>query len=349
MAIAQAGYDALYKVLSQARTVFITAHVGPDGDTLGSMLALKHALPSLFQGIERIDCVISGKLPDIYTFMPGVAHIKRIEQQANELLAVYDVAISVDCGSLGRLGEAGAVFKQATMSVNIDHHVSNDGFAQLNIIEPDAAASGEVIANILKTWGYSLSTETAVCLYVALLTDTGGFRHSCTTPSVFRLAADLQEAGVDVTQVYRTVFEEQPLAQVHLQAYAVTQASTNASGRLVWVSVTQALLKRFNAQEEHIEGLIDKLRAIQGVQVAAVLRETEEGTSKVSLRSNTNLVNVSAFLESHYNGGGHTKAAGASSVLPVSTLEPQLVAGLQQLLVSTGVDTDVVTAGVAVV
>jgi phosphoesterase RecJ-like protein len=333
-AVANPLYSQFKTLIENAKSIFVTAHVGPDGDTLGSMLALKHALTKAYPHIERFDCVISGKMPDIYAFMPGIEDVKAIEVSESLLLPVYDVGISVDCGSLGRLGEAKRYFNQAKAQVNIDHHISNEGFGQLNIIEPVAAASGEVIANILDDWGVAIDYNTAVCLYVTLLTDTGGFRHSGTTPKVFALASRLQAAGVDVTKVYQKIFEEKPRCQALLHAKCVLESKTALAGKLVWTFVPQALLTEFNALEEHVEGLIDLLREMKHAQVSVVLKETPEGTTKLSLRSNTDAIDVASLLGKLYNGGGHKKAAGASVPKPINVVAEELLPAIEALILA---------------
>jgi phosphoesterase RecJ-like protein len=327
-------YSQFKTLVEQAKTIFVTAHVGPDGDTLGSMLALKHSLTETYPHIERFDCVISGKMPDIYACMPGIEEVKAIEVSEASLLPVYDLGISVDCGSLGRLGEVKRYFNNAKNQVNIDHHVSNEGFGQLNIIEPVAAATGEVIANILDEWGVPISYNTAVCIYVTLLTDTGGFRHSGTTPKVFALASRLHATGINVTEIYQKIFEEKPRCQALLHAHCVLQSETALEGKLVWTKVSQATVTQFGALEEHVEGLIDLLREMKHAVVSVVFKETPEGTTKLSLRSNTDAIDVASLLGKLYKGGGHKKAAGASVNKPVDEVAAELLPAIEALILA---------------
>jgi bifunctional oligoribonuclease and PAP phosphatase NrnA len=323
-------YAEAQRILANASTVFITAHVGPDGDTLGSMLGLKHSLPALFPNITRIDCIIAGKMPDVFHFMPGIQEVVSIDKTPEQLLQHYDVAISVDCGAISRLGSATmALFNTATYTMNFDHHVSNDAFAQLNIIEVDAAASSEVIYNLLMAWGGTLSPETATCLYVALLTDTGGFRHSSTTPKSFRVAADLQAAGADVTHIFHEIYETRPFVQLQLMAHTVSKAQRNATGSIIWAMLPLADRQALNALDEHTEGIIDELRSVQGVKIAALVKEMESGRTKISLRTNADDIDVSALLAREFGGGGHRKAAGASVDAPMEAVLTQLMQALE--------------------
>jgi len=322
-------YQDAYNALDRSETVFITAHVGPDGDTLGSMLGLKHSLAYLFPNIKRVDCLIAGRMPDVFHFMPGIDEVISIDKTPEKVLDRYDLAISVDCGALSRLGPAARLFETATDTLNIDHHVSNDAFAHINIIETDAAASGQVIVRILNTWQCPISPEAATCLYVALLTDTGGFRHSSTTPEAFEVAGQLQRSGADVTYIYNQIYETQPFCQSQLTAHAVLNAKPHAEGRIMWTSLTLKEIDRYNALDEHTEGIIDQLRCIQGVQVSVLVKEMPSGRTKISLRSNRNDIDVSALLGEYFGGGGHKKAAGASVETDLTTTIETLLGVLE--------------------
>jgi bifunctional oligoribonuclease and PAP phosphatase NrnA len=325
-----ATYEEVAAAIRQAKTVFITAHVGPDGDTLGSMLALKWALTQGQAGPERIDCVISGKMPDVYRCMPGIETVLDMESSP-DLCERYDLGISVDCGTLGRLGPAAKPFEEARLSINIDHHISNQYFGQLNLVVPDAGASGEVIAYLLDHMGVAISLETAICLYITLLTDTGGFRFASTKPPLLRLAARLVEIGADPEALFKAIYESFPMPQAKLHSLAVWRNEQDCSGRLIWTQVSQADLVEHDALEEHIEGMIDRIREIEGVWIAALFKESKEGKTKVSLRSNKHSINVAAVLEP-LGGGGHVMAAGCNLDLPLQEGKELVLSKLRELL-----------------
>ena len=325
-------YQDAYNALDRSETVFITAHVGPDGDTLGSMLGLKHSLAYLFPNIKRVDCIIAGRMPDVFRFMPGIDEVISIDKTPEKVLDRYDLAISVDCGALSRLGPAASLFQSARDTLNIDHHVSNDAFAHINIIETDAAASGQVIVRILNMWQSPISKEAAICLYVALLTDTGGFRHSSTTPEAFEVAAQLQRAGANVTEIYYHIYETQPFCQSQLIAYAVSKAQRAVSNQVCYTTLTLAEITQHQALDEHTEGIIDQLRCIEGVVVSALVKEMESGRTKISLRSNSDAVDVSVLLGTHFGGGGHRKAAGASVEDTLDNTKAKLLRVLEEAL-----------------
>lgn len=304
-------FTPLIDALDQAKTVFITAHVGPDGDTLGSMLGLKFALEKARPNIQTVDCVISGKMPDVYRFLPGIRQILRFEESADKLQKTYDVAISVDCGSIDRLGLAQPTFESATISVNIDHHISNDQFGTINVVQPTAAASGEVLYDLLKEMKIPLDANIATCLYTAIVTDTGGFKYSNTTAKVMETTAGLISAGANPEYIFKQLYEEQPLVLMTLQADAFLKSEYNDDKSLGWATITRKMLDEHQALDEHVDGLVETLRRVDTVMVSAVFKETPNGHTKVSTRSDTHDIDVAAVM-GLYGGGGHKMAAGCT-------------------------------------
>lgn len=319
------------EAVEKANSVFITAHVGPDGDTLGSMLGLMHAFLESFDHHKRVDCVISGRMPDVYKFMPGIDEVIDIEEEEHRLLENYDLAISVDCGAADRLGAAQSFFKEARMSINIDHHVSNDAYGQLNIIDPKAAATGEVVADLLKANDVPISPETATCLFVAVLTDTGGFKYSNTTAKVFELMALLTRSGADPETIYRHIYEERPKVKTMLQAHLVRKAQFNVDETLSWVVIPRSVLEEHGALDEHLDGLVEVLRQIDSVLVSAIIRETRTGMTKISLRSDSHQIDVSQVAQI-WQGGGHKMAAGATLNMLPGEAEKQLIPHLEEAI-----------------
>lgn len=314
--------------LEEAKTVFITAHVGPDGDTLGSMLGLKFALEKARPHIHRVDCVISGKMPDVYGFLPGIKDVHRMES-ATTLLKQYDVAICVDCGSLDRLGLARPLFEGATVNVNIDHHISNEKFAKINVVETSAAASGEVVFDVLKEMKIPMDANIATGLYTAIVTDTGGFKYSNTTAKVMETTAALISGGADPEYIFKQLYEEQPLSQVMLQANALAQTRFNSDKTVGWAIITRELLRQHDALDEHIDGLVEQIRRIDSVLIAVVFKETEGGATKVSIRSDTHDIDVAAVM-AKFGGGGHKMAAGCTLDAPITQAPEQLLPLLEE-------------------
>lgn len=301
----------MLEAIAASKTVFLTAHVGPDGDTLGSMLAIKFALEKARPNVQRVDCVISGKMPDVYKFLPGIRDVKQFESDAENLLEKYDLAISVDCGSIDRLGPNKKYFESATTSANIDHHISNDKFGKINVIIVEAAASGEVVYDILKDAKIPMDASIATCLYTAIITDTGGFKYGNTTAKVMETSAALISAGANPEYIFKQIYEEQPVEQLQMLADAFLRTEYNATKNVGWTTVTQEDLKRFNALDEHVDGLVETIRRVDSVLVAGVFKETRSGHTKVSLRSDTHDIDVAKIM-GVFGGGGHKMAAGCT-------------------------------------
>ncbi|MDX2084833.1 MAG: DHHA1 domain-containing protein [Candidatus Melainabacteria bacterium] len=327
-------YLAIRQALSDAKHVFLTAHVGPDGDALGAMLGCYHALRACFPQVERVDCGVSGKVPAMYSFLPGLGDIVDVDT-ATHLLSRYDVAMSFDCGSLDRLGQSARYFEQAAISINVDHHISNRRFGSLNLLETDAAASGQVVYNLLRFLNADITKPVADCLYTAIMTDTGGFKYSNATSVVFQIAGHLVSLGADPEMIYKRAYEMRPWCQVQLQAEVVRRAEKNAAGTLAWTVITLEDLNAFGADHEHVDGVVETLRHVETVLISAIFKETRDGHTKVSLRSNSHQINVAQLLELH-GGGGHAMAAGCTLKHPpleaVALLRPQLEAAIETTL-----------------
>jgi phosphoesterase RecJ-like protein len=292
------------------------------------MLGFKFAIEKARPHVQRVDCVISGKMPDVYSFLPGIKEVLRMET-ATTLLEQYDLGISVDCGSADRLGLAKAVFESAKTSVNIDHHISNERFGTLNVVEPTAAASAEVIFDILKEMKIPMDANIATCLYTGIVTDTGGFKYSNTTAKVLENTAQLVAAGANPEYIFKQIYEEQPLCQVMMQADALRQTQFNADKTVGWTLATRALLAQHGALDEHVDGLVESIRRIDSVLVAVVFKETEDGQTKISIRSDTHDIDVAAVM-GLYGGGGHKMAAGCTMPMPIAEATKVLIPILEE-------------------
>lgn len=292
------------------------------------MLGLKHGFEKACPQLHGVDCVIAGKMPDVYRCLPGIRDIKNVET-ADDLLEEYDLAISVDCGSADRLGEAQPYFARAKTSVNIDHHISNKRFGKINVVVPSASASGEIIADIFQEMKLPLDPNIATCLYAALITDTGCFKYSNTTPKALELAARLVNAGADPEYLYKQLFENHSRAQIMLHADATLRAKFNQDYTLAWTIITRDLLAAHTALDEHIDGLVEALRQIDTVVISAMFKETLDGKTKVSLRSDLHAIDVAAIME-QFGGGGHKMAAGCTMAQPPEQAAEILLPLLEQ-------------------
>ncbi|MET0628569.1 MAG: DHH family phosphoesterase [Acidimicrobiia bacterium] len=298
------------RAIASADVVALACHVNPDGDALGSMLGLFHVLRAAGR-----DVVASFPPPFVvaphYRELPGLDLLTKPE----DFPAEPDVMVTFDCGSLRRLGQLEPSATAARQLIVLDHHVSNTCYGTINVIDPDAAASGVLVRRLVHQLGLGLTDSAAVALYAALVCDTGRFQYDTTTPRVFDLARELVEYDVPVSRLSRMLFEEHRFAYLQLLSEALAIAELDVERHFVWTAVTQDMLERHAVTLEEVEGLIDILRRTTEAEVTCVLKEEADSTVRVSLRSLGD-VDVSAIAAAH-GGGGHRFAAGFESPLAV--------------------------------
>jgi phosphoesterase RecJ-like protein len=309
--------EAVVAVLrSQARFVVVT-HENPDGDALGSMLALTLALWSL--GKDAVMYLAGdAPLPAEYGFLD--LHGLSREEPGD----LGDrVLVAVDCASVRRIGpDADVLLPRAAQVVDIDHHHDNTHFGVVNLVVADASSTAEIIRDILAQLGVELTAAIAEPLYVALDTDTGRFQDSNTTPQALRLAAELVEAGANVHDIFRNVYESVQFAKLKLRARAFERAQLFEGGRLVVSFLLKDDFLAVGAVEPYSEGIIDDLRSVEGSEMVALIRESlrEDGPARrISLRSSHDEVDVSAIARK-LGGGGHRQAAGFASDWPLQQI-----------------------------
>src|SRR5438874_3657417 len=293
----------------------VTTHENPDGDALGSLLAMKLALDQLG---KDADMVLFGDapLPGGYAFMPLAELRRRWPDDVSER-----VLLAVDCANESRIADP-EVLGRVPLSVDIDHHHDNTRFGQINLIVADASSTGEVMRDVFAELGVELTPEIAEALYIALVTDTGRFQYANTTPKALRLAAELVEAGANVHRVFQGVYENVQFAKLKLLARALERAQVYEGGALVVSYLLRGDFAEVGAAEPYSEGIIDYLRAVEGAIVSVLIREpprSDGPTRRVSLRSSSDEVDVSAIARKS-QGGGHRQAAGFSSEASVDEI-----------------------------
>jgi bifunctional oligoribonuclease and PAP phosphatase NrnA len=294
----------------------VTTHENPDGDALGSLLAMTLALRQLGKDVEMY-LYGQGPIPREYAFM-GLGTLRRQPPADSEAR----VLVTVDCAKADRLGPDPAVLARAKAVVDIDHHHDNTRFGDVNLIVPDASSTGEVLRDVFRELGVRLTPEIAEPLYIGLVTDTGRFQYTNTTPKALRLAAELVEAGADVHRVFQGVYESVEFAKLKLLARALERARIYDGGRIVVSYLLRTDFGEVGAAEPYSEGIIDYLRAVEGAWLAVLIREPprDEGpTRRVSLRSSIDELDVSAIARKS-GGGGHRQAAGFSSEASVEEI-----------------------------
>lgn len=301
-----AALDRAAKTIDGAEHVTLMCHITPDGDALGSMLAMHHAL--LAAGRSSTAC-----FPDPFVIAPHYRQLPGLDliTRPEDLSGDVGVVVTFDCGALGRLGNLRPFVEAASELIVVDHHVSNERYGTINVIDPHAAASGVVVRTLMDRLGLPLTRDVAFCLYTALVCDTGRFQYESTTPAVFGLAAELLAFDLPVSQLSRTLFEEHSFAYLQLLGEALANATLVAEQSFVWTAVTQELLGRHGVTMDEVEGLIDIIRRTAEADVACVLKEDRDGTVKVSLRS-VGATDVEQIATLN-GGGGHRFAAGFTS------------------------------------
>ncbi len=295
----------LNDIIKSSKNILITSHVNPDGDTLGSMCGMYELIKTNFK--KKSDMLIVSKLPDKYTFIPNVKLAKHIEEidKSRE----YDLVINVDIAAIDRICDGKILFEKAKHTVNIDHHKTNNSYAELNFVEGDASSTSEVIYAIAKDLNWEINRDTAVCLYVGILTDTGSFRFSNTTPRAMEFAAEMLKSGINPQEMFQHCYETYTKGMALCQAYCVDKAVFLDDDKIVYTTVYKKDMEKFNTDEEFAEGLTERLRAITSTCVAFVAKEMKNGGCKISMRSKS--IDV-AEICGIFGGGGHKFAAGCT-------------------------------------
>jgi phosphoesterase RecJ-like protein len=280
----------------------LTTHEGPDGDAVGSTLALASLLR---KSGKDVTVHFRDPVPDLYGFLPGSdsvhAHIPDRD---------YDVAIVLDIGERRRAGEEFCRFGRIGKTINLDHHLACDNFATHNLIDPSAAATGILVHRIASALEFRFDAETALCLYVSIITDTGSFRYSNANREAFTIAGEMIECGVNAWDVAEQLYENQPRTRLELLARCLPTLEVIKGGLAASVTVTLDMYAATGADAELTDGFVNYPRSIRGVEVAIFFRQLEEGRVKVGFRSKGK-VNVAVFSAA-MGGGGHHNAAGCT-------------------------------------
>ncbi len=298
----------LIKDSGKSKKCLVLSHQNPDGDTLGSMLALGEMLKTLGHKVDRL---ISDPVPEIYKFLPFSSLVKAPGDSS--LNDVYDIAFSLDCGSVKRLGKAEKFWQSAAVTVNIDHHISNEKFGRINWIEANATSTGQMISWLAKNANVNISNEIATLLYTTLLTDTGCFSNSNTNSDALSWGAELIKLGADHLNVYKKVFLEKPFKSIKVFGLSLGNMNLIENGEVAWTYVSKDVLQSLLATGEDTEDIIDHLMRTKGVKIGVFFRDDGNET-KVSLRSNSDF-DVSKIAVT-YGGGGHKRAAGINIKSP---------------------------------
>jgi phosphoesterase RecJ-like protein len=300
--------QAVVAALREHDRFLVVTHENPDGDALGSLLATTIVLRQLGKDVSMY-LAGAGALPREYAFMPLDGLLRELPEDMEERTLV-----AVDCAKADRMGPDSTPIDRAQFVVNIDHHHDNSRFGDVNLIVADASSTGELLRDVFGALGVELTPEIAEPLYIALVTDTGRFQYTNTTPKSLRLAAELVEAGADIHAVFQQVYESVEFAKLKLLARALERARVLEGGLIVVSYLVRTDFAEVGAAEPYSEGIIDYLRAVEGAELAALIREPprDDAERRVSLRASIDELDVSAIART-FGGGGHRQAAGFSS------------------------------------
>jgi phosphoesterase RecJ-like protein len=293
----------LEEELRGVTSVGISGHVRPDGDCVGSTLAVYNYIRRYHPDIDVH--IFLEEIPRIFLFLQGATQI----EEHQETKKVFDLFIVLDCGDADRLGDNAVYFQQARRTLCIDHHISNASFADKNLIVADASSTSELIYGILEP--DKITREIAECIYTGIIHDTGVFQYSCTARSTMEIAGQLMEKGIDYSTIVDKTFYEKTFAQNRILGMALLNSRLFARERCVATVISKAEMENFGVLPRHLEGIVNQLRLTKEADVAIFLYELEPGSYKVSTRCKGDQVDLSR-LAMKYHGGGHKKAAGFS-------------------------------------
>lgn len=311
--------------LTRSRRVLLTTHTHPDGDAIGSLLALGLSLERMGKTIAMVD---DDPIPAIYRFLPEVARITdRVPSGVD-----FDTAVVLDCGSLQRVGAVAEAVTAAPVVLNIDHHVTNEAFGTLRLVDPEACATAEIIYRLLGEMSVPIDKIVATAIYTGIFTDTGSFRFSNTNLEAFTICREMVTLGVDPYQVAKHVYGTYSLGRIKLLNMALDSIELAANGKMTIMTLSQEMFRETRTQPEDGDGLINYARRIEDVRVAALIQELNGGQANryhVSLRSDGS-IDVAGIAKAH-GGGGHVSAAGFSITAPLADVKADLLRLAEQL------------------
>lgn len=292
-------------IIKNSKNILLVSHINPDGDTLGSMCGMYSLIIDNYK--KKCDMTTVSKIPETYEFLPYIKNVKSIEEF--DLSREYDLVINLDVAAPDRCANALTLFQKAKNTVVIDHHETNTGYGNINIIIPEAAATAEVLAGISEKLNWGISLNSATCLYTGIVTDTGCFKFSNTTQKTMEYAGKLLSYGIDPSDIYQKCYESNSKDMVLFQSYSINKAKFINEDKIAYTVVYKKDLEKFNCNgEDFTDGLTEKLRAIKTTEIAFVVKELNSTISKVSMRSKSKDI---AQICAAFGGGGHKLAAGA--------------------------------------
>lgn len=291
--------DQILKCIKKSKNIVIVTHENPDGDAVGSSLAMYHALKGLKKNVD----IIIPEYAKCFNELPG------IDEVIKESDKVYDLAISLDAATDKLLNVWVKYFREADQRIVIDHHSTNTMFGDINYVDLSAPACAQVVYMLIKHYRWKITPEIGTCIMAGIITDTGGFQYSGVSKDTFNIAAELLDVGVNISKVYKKVFDTKTKSSFELRRIAIDRMEFLEDGKIAFTYVTNEDERKVNAGVGDYEGIVSEGRSVESVEVSIFLHELKDGEFKISLRSNS-YVNVSDVCIM-FGGGGHIRAAGA--------------------------------------
>jgi phosphoesterase RecJ-like protein len=295
--------QSIVEAIRSCKTVLITSHEGPDGDAIGSSLGLAAFLSAIG---KNVTVHLADQVPELYRFLPGADQVCQIIPDKD-----FDLGFVLDVGEFRRAGKQFCSFTRIGTLINIDHHLTCENFGVINLIDEQAAATGLLVWRIAKVYGFTADYASALCLYVAVLTDTGSFRYSNSNREAFAVAGELvEQGGLNAWHVAEKLYESQPRKRIELLAQALPTLEFVKGGQVASITVSLPMYVATGSSAELTDGFVNYPRSVAGVEVAILFRQLEEKKYKVGFRSK-GTVNVAALAQT-FGGGGHHNAAGGT-------------------------------------
>ena len=324
-------FDAIIERIKVGKRFMVVSHVNPEGDAIGSLLGLTLALKSMGKDVTPF---LQDPIPKIMKFLPGADTVVHTLDGCEP----FDAAFAVDCGKLDRLGSRFVEFEGRGPIINIDHHITNDLFGELNVIDAGASATGEVLYDFCKAASIEITKDIAINLYVAIHTDTGGFRYSSSTADSFMKAGELVRRGADPWDISTRIYENYPAKKYKLLAKVLAtldiSSVAGSDANIATLVVTLDMLKETDTGADLADGFVNYARSIENVEVGILFRELDAGKFKVSFRSK-GVVDVAKVSES-FGGGGHSHAAGCTVNGELEDIRERVVGAVVQAMSAAG-------------
>ncbi len=295
--------ENIIQTIKGSNTIYISSHVNPDGDNIGSTLALAMALKKINKDVTPL---LTGKIPSDYKFLPS---IDLYEDYSGEIHPI-DLFIALDSGDADRLGKNKPILDIAKNVINIDHHISNTNFGNINLVDLKASATGEIIFDLINAMNIEIDIDIATCLYTAISTDTGSFIYDNVTANTHEIIADLIRVGIDKSEINIQLYGSRSMEKTRLFIEALSTLKLFNNNKIAVVQVTQQMLLDTGTTLDDTEGIISFVREIDSVEVACILKESEKLKTKISMRSKK-YIDVSE-IAGNFGGGGHIRAAGGT-------------------------------------